>query len=178
MLDEGYNNMVETLELPRFEYAAKYVLQNEGGYVNNPSDPGGETNFGISEDSFPDISIAELTPAKAKDIYKKTFWDKCNLRLINSSCIAAKLLDMCVWCGANTGIKIAQRALYACDWRVKWDGCLGQKTAHAINSVDESTYLTALKAELAGHLRLLCKENPKLNIFFNGWMKRAYSHPE
>lgn len=170
--------MGEILDRPSFEYAAKYVLQNEGGYSNDPLDPGGETNFGISEEAFPCVDIENLTKEKAKELYKKHYWQKCNLAAINSNCIAAKVLDMCILCGGTTGIKIAQRALLACDWYVKWDGILGPKTAHAINSTNEATYLAALKSELAGHLRLLCKDNPKLNAFKKGWMKRAYSHPE
>lgn len=162
----------------KFEYAMKYVFKNEGGYVNIPSDPGGETNYGISEKSFPDVDLKNLTKEKAKEIYKKNFWDKCNIDSIISYCIAAKVLDVCVLCGTITGIKIVQRALLACDWRVKWDGILGTNTAHAINSVSEAACLAAIKSEVSAYLRSLIKENPKLNVFKKGWMKRAYSHPE
>ena len=39
---------------PAFERAVARVLSDEGGYVDNPADPGGETNFGISKREYPD----------------------------------------------------------------------------------------------------------------------------
>ena len=44
-----------------FETEVEKILQREGGYVNNPSDRGGETNFGISKRANPDIDVASLT---------------------------------------------------------------------------------------------------------------------
>ena len=48
--------------------AIEHVLKFEGGYVNDPDDPGGETNFGISKRSYPDLDIAALTVADAVEI--------------------------------------------------------------------------------------------------------------
>lgn len=57
-----------------FDSAVEFVLQREGGYVNNPKDRGGETKYGISKRSYPDLDIANLTPEQAKEIYRKDFW--------------------------------------------------------------------------------------------------------
>lgn len=57
-----------------FDKAIPTILRNEGGYVNNPTDPGGETNFGISKRSFPDVDIKNLTQEKAVAIYRSSFW--------------------------------------------------------------------------------------------------------
>ena len=46
------------------------------GYVNDPKDPGGETNYGISKRAYPDVDIKNLTEDGAKDIYKRDYWDK------------------------------------------------------------------------------------------------------
>lgn len=54
--------------------AVKHVLKMEGGYVNHPNDPGGETNYGISKRSYPLINIKELTEAEAIAIYHEDFW--------------------------------------------------------------------------------------------------------
>ena len=51
-----------------FEEAVKSVLKHEGGYVNDPKDPGGETNFGISKRAFPDLDIKNLTEEDAIEI--------------------------------------------------------------------------------------------------------------
>jgi lysozyme family protein len=52
----------------------KYVLDVEGGYVNDPDDPGGETNMGISKRSYPDEDIRGMTVKRATDIYWGDFW--------------------------------------------------------------------------------------------------------
>lgn len=77
----------------KFEDAVLIVLEHEGGYVNHPSDPGGETNFGISKRSYPNLDIKNLTKQKAIEIYRKDYWDaiKCDslpehLRLIAFDC--------------------------------------------------------------------------------------------
>lgn len=57
-----------------FEEAVNLVLKHEGGYVNNPADPGGETNFGISKRAYPSLDIANLTQDDAKAIYQKDYW--------------------------------------------------------------------------------------------------------
>ena len=55
-----------------------FVLQWEGGYVNDESDPGGETKYGISKRSYPSLDIGSLTAEQATDIYKKDYWNFCN----------------------------------------------------------------------------------------------------
>jgi len=57
-----------------FDRAVDLVLQLEGGYVNDPRDPGGETKYGISKRSYPDVDIAALTREDAIAIYHRDFW--------------------------------------------------------------------------------------------------------
>lgn len=59
-----------------FERAVVFVLRHEGGYVNDPRDPGGETKYGISKRAYPHLDIKGLTEAEAKEIYRKDYWDK------------------------------------------------------------------------------------------------------
>ena len=61
-----------------FERAIPGLLQREGGYVNNPADEGGETNFGISSKWNPGVDVKNLTPEKASAIHRKT-WDNMNI---------------------------------------------------------------------------------------------------
>lgn len=57
-----------------FPAAFKAVVGEEGGYVNDPRDPGGETKYGISKRSYPQIDIAQLTLDQAQAIYLRDFW--------------------------------------------------------------------------------------------------------
>ncbi len=59
-----------------FDQAIKFVLRWEGGYSNDPRDPGGETKFGISKRAHPSLNIANLTEDEAKVIYKVDYWNK------------------------------------------------------------------------------------------------------
>jgi hypothetical protein len=62
-----------------FEKIIQFTLQYEGGYVNDPYDPGGETNFGITKRSYPHEDIKGLTKGRATEIYEKDFWNKLTI---------------------------------------------------------------------------------------------------
>lgn len=63
-----------------FERALKFVLRWEGGYVNDPNDPGGETKYGISKRAYPHEDIKNMTLERATKIYYENYWLKagCN----------------------------------------------------------------------------------------------------
>jgi lysozyme family protein len=84
----------------QFEPAVELVLKHEGGLVSNPSDPGGLTNFGISQRSFPDLDIASLTVEQAKEIYAEKYWSFDD---IEDQATANCLLD----CAVNQGVVVA-----------------------------------------------------------------------
>ena len=58
-----------------FDTAVTAVLSYEGGYVNDPNDPGGETNWGISKRAYPNLDIRNLTRDRAIQIYRRDYWD-------------------------------------------------------------------------------------------------------
>ena len=57
-----------------FQQSVAFVLQQEGGYVNNPDDTGGATNFGISQRAYPNLDIENLTREQATTIYYRDYW--------------------------------------------------------------------------------------------------------
>lgn len=59
-----------------FERALEFTLTWEGGFVDNPTDPGGVTKYGISQKAYPDLDIRNLTIEQAKEIYKRDYWDR------------------------------------------------------------------------------------------------------
>lgn len=58
-----------------FDVAFGIVVGLEGGYVNDPKDPGGETKYGISKRRYPNIDIPRLTLDEAKAIYFRDYWN-------------------------------------------------------------------------------------------------------
>lgn len=181
-----------------FKKAIGPTLVFEGGYTNDPNDPGGATNFGISlrflrdanEYELGDIDkdgdidandVKQLTVDRAIQIYKKHFWDKYNYGLLHDQDIANKLFDMTVNMGPSQSHKIAQRALRAVGIKgVVDDGILGPRSLEAIQRVYtddlEVAYLAAVRSEQAGFYRVLAATKPSLGKFLNGWLNRAYSH--
>jgi hypothetical protein len=62
------------MPIDAFEAAMNFVLRWEGGYVNDPYDPGGETKYGISKRQYPHLDIKNLTLDQAKEIYRRDYW--------------------------------------------------------------------------------------------------------
>lgn len=60
----------------KFEMAINFVLPHEGGYVNDPKDPGGETKYGISKRKYPNVDIKNLSDLDAVAIYRRDYWDR------------------------------------------------------------------------------------------------------
>ena len=161
----------------RFRRAVEFVLKHEGGYVNDPQDPGGETKYGISKRSYPHLDIRALTEDQAVAIYRKDWWERYGYDRIESVDVAAKVFDLAVNMGATAAHRCLQRALHACGQRhVKVDGVIGPQTIGAANTVNPpEMLLAALRAEAAAHYRSLIDHNPSLERFRKGWENRAYS---
>lgn len=105
-----------------FDRAVELILKHEGGYVNDPDDPGGETNFGISKRSYPNENIKDLTRDRAKMLYKRDYWDRVRGDELPWP-LAVIAFDMAVNAGVGTSIKLLQESL-----GVTVDGALGPVT--------------------------------------------------
>lgn len=93
-----------TLSNSSFDNLVERMLDREGGYVNNPNDRGGETNFGISSRWNPDIDVANLTKKDAKKIYKERYWDAINAGSLPEY-IREQAFDAAVNQGPGTALK-------------------------------------------------------------------------
>jgi hypothetical protein len=70
----GDDDVLEVAPATEWEKAVAFVLRQEGGYIDDPSDAGGRTKYGISQRSYPALDIANLTKAEAKEIYWHDYW--------------------------------------------------------------------------------------------------------
>jgi lysozyme family protein len=145
--------------------AIEVVLANEGGYVFDSSDPGGETNFGISKRSYPDLDIKNLTRDSATQIYLRDFWKYDRL---TSQAVATKVLDTCVNLGQTRGIALCQRAV-----GTKADGIYGALTEGAFNGSQEAELLSEIRLRLVSYYNNLVSAKPQLQKFLKGWLRRA-----
>ena len=120
--------------MANFDLAIPTVLQHEGGYSKDPDDPGGETNFGISKRSYPDVDIANLTVDDAKAIYQRDYWVPLMLDQVNDQAVATKVFDTAVNIGKSRAVKFLQRAVQnAGGGIVDVDGGMGPQTLAAVN---------------------------------------------
>src|SRR5690606_39725856 len=98
----GDGDDMSTVTDERFLRAVEVVLEHEGGYVNDPRDPGGETNWGISKRAYPDLDIANLTRTDAIAIYYRDWWQRYEYDRLKDDAVVTKLLDMAVNMGPAT----------------------------------------------------------------------------
>lgn len=148
--------------MSHFDKAILEVLKHEGGYVNHPNDPGGETNFGITKRNYPSTDIKNLSKEQAIEIYKRDYWLSYLDELPYQ--IAAKLFDMIVNMGIRQAVKLAQRAA-----GVKDDGILGHDTIKGL----QNTPVEKIVEQQKNFYKSLATSKPKLKVFLVGWLKRA-----
>ncbi len=164
-----------------FQEAFNETLGHEGGYVNDPEDPGGETNWGISKRSYPDVDIAALTVFDAKYLYFRDYWERLVLDKLDSGRIAGEMFDTAVNAGRKTAVRIAQRALNYLGEDLTEDGLIGPATIAALNkwsARDEQALYKCLNGFQFIHYVEITKRNEKLTRFARGWMKRIQQYQE
>ena len=154
--------------LVEFDDIIEVVLHHEGGYVNDPDDPGGETNFGIAKRSHPDVDIANLTKDGAKEIYKEHYWDRNKVESLSEE-LRHIYFDMCVNQGRGRAVKIMQRAANAKGADLVVDGGMGPKTIAAMDGVE----LQRVRAYRVKYYADLVTRKPDLEKFYFGWFRRA-----
>ncbi|HRH28260.1 MAG TPA: glycosyl hydrolase 108 family protein [Aquabacterium sp.] len=149
-----------------FDQAFERLIGHEGGYVNDPRDPGGETKFGISKRSYPAEDIKGLTLERAKAIYRRDFWGVAGCDAVPDA-MKFDLFDMAVNSGPVTAIKTLQRSV-----GVTPDGLLGPITLQALNS----TPAPRLVARFNGHRLDFMTDLKTWPVFGKGWAKRVASN--
>ena len=172
--------MSSTAFLPVFAHALSFVLVREGGYVNDPTDKGGETNLGISDlrdgladgktdidgDGKPDVKIKDLTAEQAGLIYQRDYWQaaKCDLW---PDGISLFVFDSAVQHGAKKAIQLLQDAV-----GVTSDGVAGPKTVSAVTSADAEWLLTRCFLRRSRYYADIIKSNSSQGKYLNGWFNR------
>ena len=118
-----------------------HLLQLEGGYVNDPDDPGGPTKYGITIGtlrswrgrSVTAADVQALTLNEARRIYKRRFFQRPRISELPAN-LQPTVFDMYVNAGGNA-IKILQRVLRQFGEPVAVDGSLGPQTIGAAKKV-------------------------------------------
>lgn len=156
-----------------FDQAFDRLINHEGGYSNDPRDPGnwtggrvnvGElkgTKFGIASHSYPNLDIKNLSIQDAKAIYRRDFWD-----ILNDAHPAVKfqLFDAAVNHGHGNSIRFLQRAVKVAD-----DGVWGNISQAALKAMDHNDVLLRF---VAYRLKFWASLNT-FNVHGRGWVNRG-----
>ena len=146
-----------------FETLIDRVLSHEGGYVNDPRDPGGETKYGITKRSYPSVDIKALTREAAIAIYRRDFWERVHGDKLPQA-FAFQALDAAVNHGIGNAARWMQRAAGVAD-----DGQIGPMTLAAIARAEPADLVLAFNAErLEFYAKLTTFET-----FGRGWTRRV-----
>jgi len=153
-----------------FDEIIEVLLEHEGGYVNDPTDLGGETKYGITKRFYPDVDIKNLTKEQAKEIYKKDYWVKNKVPQLPNN-LKHIYFDMCINQGRGTAVKVLQRAVNAKGGDLKVDGGFGPKTIEAINKYNLSA--DRVRCYRLKHYYDLVNRKPEQEKFLFGWFRRT-----
>lgn len=173
--------------MANFTIAVTLILSHEGGYQDNVNDKGNYyndkligTNYGISAPKLAewygdDITAADsknLSKAKAKEIYKKDYWDRLHADQIKSQALANILFDASVVQGRSRSIRWMQETINETfGENLKEDGISGSNTINAINRVVEWELHNAFKARRKAEFISTAKKKGQSG-FSGGWANR------
>lgn len=148
----------------------------EGGWANNPNDPGGATMMGVTLTTFRRFYGHERTASELKHItdeqwkrIMKTFWDRCKADQIKNQSIAEMLVDWHINAGV-AAIKSWQKSAL-----LDADGIIGPKSLVILNSPQASVVFSRMKDTREAYYYSLARSNPTLRAFLDGWLRRTKS---
>ena len=182
----------------RFEDAFKIVLDFEGGYVNDPADRGGETNYGITYNTLNDaknkgwipfnVTIQNIQLEHAKIIYKKGYWDAVQADSLPHP-LDLIMFDSAINHGPSVAVKLLQKSLNTLlpYTELKVDGIIGPLTLRAVRDYEGLQDVPG--SHNKSNIRYLCIDvlmnrielylsivmnNKSQEKFLKGWLNRVF----
>ena len=154
-----------------FEKVLEHTLKEEGGYVNNPKDPGGMTNLGVTKRAWEEYvghevtesDMRALTPAVVNPFYQKRYWDACKCNDLHGG-VDLVVFDVAVNSGTGRAAKFLQEAVGATA-----DGSIGPRTVAAANNFGPHLIIN----KICDRREAFYKSLPTFPTFGKGWLARA-----
>lgn len=128
----------------RFATMIDRVLSHEGGYVNHPKDPGGETNWGVTigvarENGYTG-PMRTMPRSEAIRIYRRAFWDRVGGDNLPAE-VVFQVFDAAVNHGIGNAVRWMQRTVGAAE-----DGRVGPLTLRAVKAYDTADFVLRFNA--------------------------------
>tara|TARA_R110002110_G_scaffold376568_2_gene586685 strand:+ start:193735 stop:194304 length:570 start_codon:yes stop_codon:yes gene_type:complete len=178
------------MAIPTIEDILDEVLRSEGGFVEDPADPGGATNHGISlryargvgldNDGDGDTDrddILRVTAEQAHELYREDFWARPGINRLPGE-IQPVMVDWAVNSGPPRPIMALQRVINLADigHALDDDGVMGPKTRRAAEHAQSEMgpfFNNAIVDERLDFYRRLVDARPDSARFLRGWRARA-----
>lgn len=164
-----------------FDQAFDYVMNNEGGFTNDPLDSGGATKYGITQHdleqylghvvSLSDISKMSIDIAKA--IYRLNYWNPLSCGSLSSLGMAVAIFDTGVLYGIVGSCYLAQKTAISMGCDIKADGFLRDQSVAALNSVNQEEFINSFHGRILDRIEAVVSSDPKNLKFKIGWINRA-----
>jgi lysozyme family protein len=164
----------------RFDICVAFTLRQEGGYVDDPADPGGATNMGITlatyrewsdDPHLGDLQVKDLTLKTARAIYRALYWNPLRGDALPPG-VDLSVFDMGVNAGTWRSARLLQQALGFTGEEV--DGAIGPETLAAVDKFDTRALVDELADRQTGYYRSLAN----FPIFGAGWLNRTRARRE
>jgi len=155
----------------RFDACMPFIFKAEGGYADNPADPGGPTNFGITLATLrayqgdPNLTaddVKKLTPAVAKEIYRTAYWNRMQCGALPAG-LDLEVFDFGVNSGPAESVKTLQRLV-----GVTQDGSVGPITLAAVRQFNVGDLIGRF-----AQARLAFYQSLNMPEFEQGWATRV-----
>lgn len=156
----------------------RFVLRWEGGFADDPADPGGRTNRGVTQKTYaawrarqalPRRDVLLIEEAEVEAIYRMDYWGPAGCDRLERP-LNLVVFDTVVNMGVRRSVKILQTALHC-----PADGRFGPVTAAAADACDKGETVVAYCRIREGIYRALAQKNSKLGKFLKGWLNRLDS---
>ena len=150
-----------------------------GGKLHEvPGDPGGKTRYGLSQRSYPNLNLENLTPGMAQTIARQDYWDKVKADQMPRA-LRWHIFDMAFNAGPKTAIVLLQRSINLCrqahgtfDY-LKEDGIIGPLTLAGSEEDLPGRLARVYRAYRIEHYIMLAETQLQLPKFIHGWLRRA-----
>ena len=149
-----------------YDKCLKTILHHEGGYVNHPKDPGGETNLGVTKRVYQEHGgtkdMKDLLVEDVAPIYKKGYWDRMKGDDLPSG-VDWACFDWAVNSGSKRPSKALQRSVGA-----KADGAIGPQTLGMVEAKDPKEVVKDMHNQRQAFYERL----KTFKTFGKGWTRR------
>jgi len=161
------------------KHLTPFLKRAEGGFVNDPDDPGGATNKGITFTNFKTLiaddyrRFLKMDDADWLTVFKKTFWDSVRADEIHDQAIADIIVDW-VWGSGrhypSIDIQILLNHLFST--HLAEDGSIGDSTLRVINAHDPVDLYKHIYDRRIEYFKDIVIMHPKEEKFLQGWINR------